>query len=408
MERWRAYSRTRAFEYLKPEDRFLSRREAPRHRLAIIGCGMMGQEHIRNALLEGRGEIAGLYDPEPRSLEHALAVTARSGQDAVPRTYSSLEEVAEDPSVDGLMVATPNYTHVDVMRALAGCDKPVFLEKPIATSLADAFEIERLIGGWNAFVHIGLQYRFKAIYVEAREEVFSRADIGAVQSVHLTEHRFPFLDKVGQWNKFDRYTGGTLVEKCCHYFDLMNLFAGSVPERVYAVGRQAVNYREFERDGQRADGLDMANVTVSYQNGVTGTFSLNMFTPGSVEELVICGSSGRLKAVEEARFGEPVDNTVEVWPGDHAPARVIKPAYPSYIESAGHHGSTFFEHVNFMDALDGREVATPSVREAIAAVVVAEAAQRSVTSDAPVEVADGLPQGALERLFAQTNGESLG
>ena len=46
---------------------------------------------------------------------------------------------------------------------------------------------------------------------------------GDVKMVAIREHRFPFLDKVDNWNRFSRNTGGTLVEKCCHFFDLMNL-----------------------------------------------------------------------------------------------------------------------------------------------------------------------------------------
>ena len=84
----------------------------------------------------------------------------------------------------------------------------------------------------------------------------------------MLEHRFPFLDKVGQWNKFDANTGGTLVEKCCHYFDLMNLFADARPVRVFANGNQSVNFKDFERDGKSADCLDQANVLVDYANGV--------------------------------------------------------------------------------------------------------------------------------------------
>ena len=46
------------------------------------------------------------------------------------------------------------------------------------------------------------------------------------------EPRFPFLRKVGDWNRFNRNTGGTLVEKCCHFFDLMNLVVPGNPKRV--------------------------------------------------------------------------------------------------------------------------------------------------------------------------------
>jgi myo-inositol 2-dehydrogenase/D-chiro-inositol 1-dehydrogenase len=46
---------------------------------------------------------------------------------------------------------------------------------------------------------------------------------GGIRMLTIREHRFPFLPKVGDWNRFNRNTGGTLVEKCCHFFDLMRL-----------------------------------------------------------------------------------------------------------------------------------------------------------------------------------------
>jgi myo-inositol 2-dehydrogenase / D-chiro-inositol 1-dehydrogenase len=54
----------------------------------------------------------------------------------------------------------------------------------------------------------------------------------------IREHRFPFLEKVGDWNRFNRNTGGTLVEKCCHFFDLMRLILRDDPVRVMASGGQ--------------------------------------------------------------------------------------------------------------------------------------------------------------------------
>ena len=54
--------------------------------------------------------------------------------------------------------------------------------------------------------------------------------------VAIREHRFPFLVKVDNWNRFTKNTGGTLVEKCCHFFDLMIQATGSRPVRVMASG----------------------------------------------------------------------------------------------------------------------------------------------------------------------------
>jgi predicted dehydrogenase len=51
-----------------------------------------------------------------------------------------------------------------------------------------------------------------------------------------------FYLQVNNWNRFNKNTGGTLVEKCCHFFDLMTLIANSAPVRVMASGAQDVNH----------------------------------------------------------------------------------------------------------------------------------------------------------------------
>ena len=304
VENSRMFKRGSALGYLEDEDRFLTARADPEFSFGVIGCGMMGQEHIYNALLVGRAKIGGLYDPAAKSIDAATRLIARNGQQEAPRIYASLAQAVADPGTDALIIATPNYTHIDVVRTVVGSNKALFVEKPIATTVADAFEVCQLAAAHSQPVRFGLQYRYKSVYAEALTEVFERRSVGRVHSVNMLEHRFPFLDKVQQWNKFSAYTGGTLVEKCCHYFDLMNLFAGGNPQRVFAVGNQAVNFHNFVYDNKKADGLDQAQLSIQYDNGVIGGFSLCMFTPGTREELVVCGDAGRVHASESARLGE--------------------------------------------------------------------------------------------------------
>ncbi len=387
----RAFRNHRAIGYLTPEDRYLAAPGEPELRFAFIGVGIMGQEHIRNTLLEGRATVAGIHDTSAESIEFTLAALAKDG--VTPSVYPTVEAAAADPTVDVLVISTPNHTHVDMMRAVAGCDKAIFLEKPLATTLADAAEIHRLASAHERLVQIGLQYRYKAVYREALEEVLTRQVLGTVRSVQMVEHRFPFLDKVGQWNKFDAFTGGTLVEKCCHYFDLMNLFAGSRPTRVFATGAQARNFKDFSRDNRRADGIDQANAILEFANGVQGNFSLNMFTPGSREELVVCGDDGRLHTVESARLGAAHHNHLSLWLGDEGVSRETTPAYPPYIEQAGHHGSTFMEHIVLVDNVLNGSRDGAGLDDALWSVIVAQACQLSIQRGEAVAVEECIPEG---------------
>jgi len=356
-------------------------------RLALIGAGMMGREHVRVAALFGRAEICGVFDPEGDSIARVQAEHTRHFGGTLP-VYASLDEAVADNSVDAYIVASPNYTHLAVLEQLIAADRPILLEKPMATTLADAARVVDLAEQAAGFIQLGMQYRFKSQYVEAFRAAKGDAALGAIQTIALAEYRPPFLDKVGQWNKFNRYSGGTLVEKCCHYFDLMNLMAESVPVSIFARGGRAVNFLEFEQAGVRSDIDDHAFVIVSYDNGLHASFTLNMFCQELYEELVVVGQRGRLVATERSSFRPGIASTasltVEV-PG-HSAYRPIDVTYPAQIESSGHSGATLFAHRAFIQRLDGESADAATPEQGLWSLVVASAAQESLQTGSVVDV----------------------
>jgi predicted dehydrogenase len=380
-------------------DKYLFASEPHRYSFNVIGAGTMGQEHIRVTLFEGRATINGVYDPEPLSVENAKAAFARYS-DGPLKIYDSLEAACNDPDVDGLIICTPNFTHIDVVRAVAKTGKHVLVEKPIATTIADAYEIAQIADKHPGIFQVGLQYRYKSIYTEAIHEALIRKTLGDIKVVSMVEHRIPFLDKIGQWNKYARLSGGTLVEKCCHYFDLINLFAQSRPKRVFATGSMAINFKEFEHEKGKADILDNAMVIIEYENGVRGSFGLAMFVPMLYEEIVICGDIGRLRASENLDFlpGASLKSQLEIFGGETYPSRMTTPCYPVAIEESGHNGATFFEHAHFVDSIDSGSSAGPTAMDAFWSVVVGVAAEKSVATGEPVDIQDLLNQEGLDQL----------
>ena len=386
--RSRRFAVNPVFDYLPDRDRYLSRSENPEYRFNIIGTGIMGQEHIRVTLLEGRGTVHGIYDPNPGSVEAARRIFSRLTPKEELVVYQTLEQACSDPRVDGLIICTPNFTHIDVVKVATGSGKHILLEKPMATTIHDAHEISRIASDYTAVFQIGLQYRYKAIYAEAIHEALERGSIGDIKMISMLEHRLPFLDKVDQWNKFSRYSGGTLVEKCCHYFDLMNLFARSRPVEVYATGSMAVNFLQFEYKNEASDILDNAFVNIVYENGIRAGFNLCMFSPMFYEEIVICGDKGRLKASECEDFmpGSRLKTVLEVLGGENQPSRVSAPAYPVYIERSGHSGATYYEHIDFIDNIKGHKTKTATVDEGFWSIVVGVAAEESIKTGKPVKI----------------------
>lgn len=396
----RLLARDPRLRYLPAEDRYFPAPAVPRHRFNVIGAGINGTEHIAVTLMEGRATIHGVYDPNPGSLAQAQAAFGRFEPDKALVEYPTLAAACNDPAVDGLIIATPNYTHLEVLRVAAQSGKHILLEKPMATTVQDAHAILQIARAYPAVLQIGLQYRYKAMYHEAMQEALVRKAIGEIRLISIMEHRIPFLDKVGQWNKFSRFSGGTLVEKCCHYFDLLNLFAQARAASVYATGSQAVNFTNFDREGERSDIIDHALVSIAYANGVRASFNLCMFSPGFYEEIVLCGEEGRLKAYEEQTFlpTHRPGTYMEIMRGEEKPSRIMQPCYPMLIEESGHSGATFYEHVNFIDHIEGRPTHAATADDGFWSVVVAAAAQESIRTGLPVRIDEFLAQQDLDTI----------
>lgn len=399
--RLRFFAQASSQRHIPPQDQYLYRTPEAKFKIVIIGTGTIGQEHMRVATLLGRAQVHGIYDTQSHSLAAAQAEYSRYSKHELV-CYASLEQACEDPQVDALFICTPNFTHFEVLKVAVKSGKPLFVEKPMATTLADAAQIVRIANAYDSFIQIGLQYRYKAQYVEAFHEILARASLGGVKTISMSEYRPPFLDKVKQWNKFNEYSGGTLVEKCCHYFDLINLMAQALPQRVFASGGQAVNFLEFEREGRRADIDDHAFVLIDYANGVRASFTLNMFCPDFVEEMVVTGEFGRLVATERFDFHQQQGATasISLELGENGASRVTQLGYPSLVEQSGHHGATFFEHQAFFDQLEGKAVDCATPLQGMWAMIVASAAQESIRSGQPIEISELIAREKLASLLA--------
>ena len=208
--------------------------------------------------------------------------------------------------------------------------------------------------------------------------------LGRLRMVAIREHRFPFLPKVDNWNRFARNTGGTLVEKCCHFFDLMNLILRDRPTCVYASGAQDVNHLDEHYAGEVPDIIDNAFTIVDYAGGARAVLDVCMFAENSLHEVEICatGEHGKVQAFE------PADETV-VCLRDGTTPRRERFDVDAQIKGAGaHHGSTYFEHLAFQDAIRTGGQPAVTVEDGALAVAVGAAAERSIRERRPVELSE--------------------
>lgn len=386
-QRLRFFEKSLGQRHITGTDKYLYKAPESTYRLVIIGTGTIGQEHMYVATLLGRARVHGIYDSQTQSMDVAEQNFKGYSDQSLVR-YADLESACSDPDADALMICTPNHTHFDLLKVAMLSGKPIFLEKPMATTLEDAAAIVKANETYGSFIQIGLQYRYKAQYIEAFHEVQARASIGVIKTISMSEYRPPFLDKVGQWNKFNQNSGGTLVEKCCHYFDLINLMADSMPVRVYASGGQAVNFLEFAKDGVPADIDDHAFVIIDFENGVRANFTLNMFCHDFTEEMIVAGDKGRLvtKELFNIHQQQPSQATIALEKGEWGASKQTDVTYAREIEQSGHHGATYYEHIAFVDQLDGKACESATPVQGLWSMIVASAAQYSIKTEHAVDI----------------------
>lgn len=348
-------------------------------RLGVIGTGMMGCEHIRNVMALDGAEVTAISDPHRPSLDAALLTL---GDHAAPRIHSDHRELLDAGDLDGVIVASPNHTHVAVLRDVLDSDVPCLVEKPLCTTVADCLEVVDAAERRSAITWVGLEYRYMAP-VRALLDVVRSGELGPLKMLAIREHRFPFLVKVDNWNRFTRNTGGTLVEKCCHFFDLMNQAVGSRPFRVFASGGQDVNHLDEIYDGERSDILDNAYVIVEYDNGVRASLDLCMFAEAGrhEQEIVAVGSLGKaethLPNGDGVVVGRRSDRSIEILP---------TPMDASVGYEGFHWGASFIEVARFCDAIRRGTSPEVGVLDGLWSVAVGEAAHRSIDSGLPIGI----------------------
>jgi len=347
-------------------------------RYGIIGTGMMGCEHIRNLALVPGARVTAIADPhEPSRNWGRLA----AGPEV--EVYADPRDLVKQAPVDVVVVASPNHTHFDVLQAVFATRKHVLVEKPLCTTVEDCRRVVEQAARHPGIVWVGMEYRFMRPLLRLVEEIGNGA-IGRIRMLAIREHRYPFLPKVGDWNRFARNTGGTLVEKCCHFFDLMNLLTRQRPLRVYASGGQDVNHLAERYDGETPDILDNAFAVVDFDGGARALLDLCMFAENSRNELEIAATGDRGKA--EAQV--PAHTLWLTRRDRDEPAEVRFKVDPRAQQAGAHHGSTLLEHLALLRAV--REGGRPlvSVEDGALAVAMGVAAERSAREHRPVELAE--------------------
>ena len=358
----------------------------------IIGCGMMGQEHLRNIALLKNTNVKAIYEP---NVEMAKKASALAPNAIFTHTINDLLNIDD---IDCLLIVSPNFCHIDqLMQILDKRHIPILIEKPLFTDENDVAKLKKFRDEYKSHVWVAMEYRYMPPIQALSEKILQST--GKINMLTIKEHRFPFLEKVNDWNRFNKYSGGTLVEKCCHFFDLMRLLIKSEPIRIMASASQSVNHLNETYDGKTPDIIDNAYVIVEFKNNVRAMLELCMFAEGSryQEEISAVGPIGKIEAL--------VPGPGRFWPEHLGPAPIpqliISPRKPQgpihedifvdekLLNAGDHNGSTFFQHQKFLELVRGNlQLPEVSLLDGWKAVAMGLAAQKSAETGLSVDLLD--------------------
>jgi predicted dehydrogenase len=358
---------------------------AQRIRFGLIGTGLMGLEHIRNLRLFPEAEIVALADPTPRSLELALATIGPAA--ASVATFATAEELVRKAEVDAVIIASPNHLHAHSLKPLQNSKIHILCEKPLCSDLEDAKQVVEWSKSHEGVFWVGMEYRFMPPAARFIADIHG-GRIGKLAMLAMREHRFPFLPKVGDWNRFSANTGGTMVEKCCHFFDLMRCIVQSEAVRVYCSGAMDVNHLDERYDGRRPDIIDNSYTVVDFANGVRASLDLCMFAEGSEhqEEIAAVGDQAKLEVFIPP--GEIVFSPRVPLGLPKKTQRELIPVPQEAMEAGAHFGATYYQQRAFIEAITNGAPVLVTAEDGLKAVAIGTAAELSAKEKRVVELSE--------------------
>jgi predicted dehydrogenase len=345
-----------------------------RTRYALVGTGARAQLYVRSLAdrFAEHAELVALIDPNTTRLAaHQRLLTSLGAAPAALHEPASFAAALDKHQVDKVIVTSVDRTHDEYIVGALRAGRGVVTEKPMTVDAARCQRILDTVRETSGDLTVTFNYRYNPVHEKVRE-VIASGEIGEVGSVHfewLLDLRHG-ADYFRRWHRDRANSGGLLVHKASHHFDLVNWWIAAVPEAVHAFGRlffygdeagkrhgYARDYarahgspaarddpfavrladnpqlRELYLDAEHEDGYfrdqnvfapgvtieDDMTAVVRYSTGATMSYHLHAYSPWEGYRLMVNGSRGRLE--------------LEVVENDH-----VYPAAAHGVKGASLHG----------------------------------------------------------------------
>lgn len=275
-------------------------------RVAVAGIGLRAG-NVLSILKETapETEFVGFFDPNPTHLDMIGLDTPR---------FDTVDEMLAKTAPDLFFVGSPNAFHLDHIKAGLAAGVRIFAEKPVVTTQADTMELAALLAEHGTDrVMVGLVLRYSQHMVDLRS-VLDR--LGPITSMEANEHIGPYHGAffMRDWRRMASWSGGFMLEKCCHDIDIYNMIAGSRPVRVASFGgrksfvpdlaptqnaENEIMHRkssvwESVDDPFRSDGdiIDYQTALIQYDSGSSLAFHTNLNVPDEHRRFCVMGGLG--------------------------------------------------------------------------------------------------------------------
>lgn len=219
-------------------------------RFGLIGAGRIGTHHATTlARRLGEAELVAVSDPRSVAAE-------RLGEELGVEWLADPQALIDDPRIEAVAITSASTAHADLVVAAAEAGKAVFVEKPMAMTLADADRAIEAARAAGTPLQVGFNRRFARDFAAARETV-AAGGIGTPQLLRSVTRDPGLADPAGvpPWTIFTQ----TLI----HDFDALNWFNAGATAVEVSVMADALVAPEFKDAGL----LDTAVVTIRYDNG---------------------------------------------------------------------------------------------------------------------------------------------
>ncbi|WP_018750649.1 Gfo/Idh/MocA family protein [Paenibacillus sanguinis] len=366
-------------------------------RMGFIGVGDMGSHHCMGFDRLEECEVRYICDMNESNVERTLKELRHSS----PTICSDYHDLLGKEDLDAVVISVPNYMHRQIAVAFLEAGKHVFLEKPIAHTLEDCDAIITAAEKHERVLQIGLVYRYSNLYRRMAHEIGEKR-LGDVKMMWCKEFRdsFPPAD----WFYDKSKSGGSIVEKDCHHFDIFNWMIGATPVRVFASGGQHII-----KQGQRnliqnsyshypakyiddSSVVDHAFITIDYDNGSKANLGLCLYLkPRNLSddglEFGLIGSNG-------AQMLARNDKTIDITGGHDCSRDHLEVDVTSDSIEGGHTGGQT-QRIDFLECIRTGKQPFASAQVGRNALLIALAAEKSIVEERYVYVQELQDHGVL-------------